>query len=497
MEIIDFLKKHQYHIFVAFNLLWIWALLSPNIYYFDDNYRAAGGYYNWGGDFRPFADYLYYILGMGRNFTDLTPLPQLFALVFLYSIYFLYIKKFNAGKINIPILLVFLPIVWSPFLLANLYFRYDSIFMLLAVLLSVLAVFYVDKKQYIRAGLLLFVACGFYQPAIVAYVCTTLFIVYTLQAESKNGLFQLWLKKSFIYFLVFLGGVATYYFTIMKFTTEYNSYSSTHNQMLISNIVPNLISSLKKVGIIFQGDTGFVFAALFFYLIVFNLFFLIKKFSYFGIVIFLFVHTIFAMSAAGVNLLLDIPQFEYRTFIFLGFYISYLLLSAKFLLKQDSSKKYLYSILLFTCFYFLSIALNTSNAQKEKNSLEKILLTEVVRNFNNYNLNMRKKIVFYGEINTRIIQIIIDKYPIIYGIAEGNIYYGFEIQNYYEHMLNIPRFRYRADKHLFILKHGKEFSVIHDDIFYTIYESSSTLLVCFKLQNLEEKSCKSMIEGIL
>jgi Glucosyl transferase GtrII len=495
MEFLDLIRKYRYHLFIAFNLLWLWALLSPNIYYFDDNYRAAGGYYNWGGDFRPFADWLYYFIGMGRNFTDLTPLPQLFSLMFLYYVYYLYVEKFSYGEIKISILLIFLPIVWSPFLLANLYFRYDSIFMLLAVLFSVWASFDVDHKKKLRAVFLLFLACGLYQPAIVAYVCTTLFSVYTLQAGSKKALVQQWVKKSFIYFTVFILGVATYYFTVMKFTKDYNLYSATHSQMDIKNIIPNVIQVVHDIGIIFQGDTGFIFFTLFLYLILFNLIFLIKKFSYFGTVIFFIIQAVFLMCSAGVNLLLSFPQFEYRTFIFFGFYVSYLLLSVFCILNKNSNKKYLYSILFFIGFYFMSIALNTSNAQKEKNNLERILLSNVVRDFYDYKVSTKKSMVFYGEVNPSIVQVIISKYPMIYNIIEGSRYYVFEIQNYYKQRLNIPGFRYREYKYLYLLKHGRDFSITHDDLFYTIYESSNTVLVCFKLEELEEKSCKNIIEN--
>ena len=271
MEVLDLIKKYKYHIFIAFNLLWVWALLSPNIYYFDDNYRAAGGYYNWGGDFRPFADWLYYILGLGRRFTDLTPLPQIFALVFLYYTYYSYVKKYSDEKINITILLTFLPIVWSPFLLSNLYFRYDSIFMMLAVLLSVLAIFDVDNKKYFRAIILIFIACGFYQPAIVAYICTALFLVYNIRDNEKNKMLKLLFKQSFIYFIVFVAGIALYYLTIMKFTTEFNFYSATHSQMSIKNLIPNIINATNEVGVLFQGDTGFIFFAIFTYLLLINL----------------------------------------------------------------------------------------------------------------------------------------------------------------------------------------------------------------------------------
>lgn len=480
MEILDNIKKYRYHLFVFINLLWGWALLSPNIYYFDDNYRASGGYYNWGGDFRPFADYLYYIIGMGRNFTDLTPLPQLFALGFVYFVYFLYVKKFSEGKITVPILLVFLPIVWSPFLLSNLYFRYDSIFMLIAVLLSVLAIFNVDNKKYLRATILIFLACGFYQPAIVAYVCTALFLVYSIKNDEKNKMFKLWFKQSLIYFSVFLAGIVVYYFTVMNFTIDYNFYSATHSQMKIENLAPNLIKVIKELTILFQGDTGLIFFAVFTYLILINLVFLIKKFSYLGIVIFFTIQIGFVFSAAGVNLLLNIPRFEYRTFMFYGFYLSYLLLSAFFILNIEHYRKYNYVILFFVSFYFLSIALNTSSAQKSKKYFEDHLIISIVENLYNLNYNYKQNVIFYGEYNPYIVQQIFKKYPIVRGVVSETISHTYKLQNYFPYQLPSKRFRTNNEKYNYFKMNKFNYNIVEEKRFYTIYRNKDEILIYFK-----------------
>lgn len=489
MEILDLIKKYKYNLFIFVNILWVWALLSPNIYYFDDNYRAAGGYYNWGGDFRPFADWLYYFLGLGRRFTDLTPLPQIFALGFLYLTYNIYVKKFNNGELSIPVLLVFIPIVWSPFLLSNLYFRYDSIFMLLAILLSVLAVFDVDDKKYIRPMVLVFMSCGFYQPAIVAYVCTALFMVYRIKNDDskKIDIFKMWFKKSLIYFLIFLMGVIIYYFTIMKFTTDYNWYSTTHSQMSIYNFVPNIIQVMKSVSVIFESDTGIIFLVVFFYLILINFFYLIKKFSYYGIAVFILIHFGFFVSAAGVNLLLSVPRFEYRTFMFYGFYISYLLLSSFEFLSEDKYRKYTYAILFFVSFYFLSIALNVSNAQKYKNKFDDAVIMDIVSVLYENKFSKNQTIVFYGESIPYTVQQLIYKYPIVGGIATNASYYTYKIQNYFPYQLKYIKFRLERDKNEYLkyMKRKSDLVVIKDTRFYTIYNSSNDAIVEFK--SLDDK----------
>lgn len=480
MEVLNLIKKYKYHIFIAINFLWIWALLSPSIYYFDDSYRAAGGYYNWGGDFRPFADWLYYMIGIGRNFTDLTPLPQIFALGFVYSIYFLYLKNFAHDKMTLTNLLAFIPIVWSPFLLSNLYFRYDSIFMLLAVLLSVLAIFEVNHKKYIRAILLLFVALGFYQPAIVAYVCTALFAIYNIRQENKRDIFKLWFKQSTFYFGVFISALLLYYFLVMKFTTDYNFYSATHSQMAIENFIPNIIQTIREINVIFHGDTGSVYLAIFSYLIILNLIFLIKKVSYFGLLIFIITHLTFILSAAGVNLLLDVPKLEYRTFIFYGFYISYLLFSASLIIVENNYKKYLYIALFFVSFYFYSIALNVSNAQKSKKDFEGSLMINLVQDLYEIDSCNDCYYVFLGEYNPYIVHRLIDKYPVIMKIVSSPGYYIYKMQNYFPVQLKYRKFVNDADKYKFFEKNINLYKILKQDKFYTIYDNGENIVIYFK-----------------
>lgn len=479
MEVLDNIKKYRYHIFLLINILWVWLLLSPNIYYFDDNYRAAGGYYNWGGDFRPFADWLYYILGMGVSFTDLTPLPQIFALFFLYTIYFLYLKNYAYNKITILNLLVFIPIVWSPFLLSNLYFRYDSIFMLLAMLLSVLAIFDVNNKKYFRATLFLFIACGLYQPAIVAYVCTALFLVYNIKNDDKNKMFKLWFKQSLIYFFVFLAGILVYYFTVMRFTTDYNFYSATHSQMSIQNLIPNIIKVIQEVGVIFKGDTGSIFFAIFSYLILINLIFLVKKFSYLGVIIFFTIQLGFILSGAGVNLLLDVPRLEYRTFIFYGFYVSYLLLSALYIINIEKYKNYNNAVLFFVSFYFLSIALSISSAQKIKKSFEDYLIISIVENLYNFNYNKNQNIIFYGEYTPYIVHQIFNKYPIARGVVSETISHTYKLQNYFPYQLPSRRFRTNSEKFKYFETNKINYNVVEEKRFYTIYRNKDEVIFYF------------------
>lgn len=485
MEVWSCIKQYKYHIFIAANLLWIWALLSPNIYYFDDSYRASGGFYNWGGDFRPFADWLYYILGLGQRFTDITPLPQIFALFFIYTTYNLFIRNFNYNEQAFSNLLIFFPIVWSPFLLSNLYFRYDSIFMMLAILLSVVSVFYVDKKKYIFAAIFLFIACGLYQPAIVAYMCTVFFTIYNIRNESKNKIFIIWIKQSLIYSCIFLIVIIFYYFTIMKHTNFYNSYSATHTQMSVSNLIPNVVQSIRVLYSIFQGDTGILYLFVILYLILINLIYFIKKSSYWGVILFILTHLGFILSATGVNLLLDVPRFEYRTFIFYGFYVSFLLLSFFNFFKDSKYEKYILIIPYFIAYYFLSIALNVSNAQKIQSSFEDLLVFDISNSISSKNIDINKVFLFVGNSHPSNIDVLSDKYPIIEKTVTHQVHFSFKIKKYFPVGMKIFTFNDLDKENKFLNIKKNDLILIESKKFFKIYEVSNENKIIIYLNKVE------------
>ena len=59
--------------------------------------------------------------------------------------------------------------------------------MMLSILLSVISIFFVDKKSYFKAAFLLYISSGLYQPSLVAYVCTSLFFIFKLIEDNKDN----------------------------------------------------------------------------------------------------------------------------------------------------------------------------------------------------------------------------------------------------------------------------------------------------------------------
>ena len=164
--------KNEYLAFFISFLIYFPIILWGG-YFLDDNYRSVYAYYDWTGDYRPVADIIYNLLGLNSNFIDTFPLNYIiqFFLIAYFIIYFtkkiqtdfLIEEKFK-NYISISISFLFL----SPMFTQNLYFRYDSLIMVLSVIIACLPFFFNNKKiDLVCCVLILFT----YQSSIIGYMC--------------------------------------------------------------------------------------------------------------------------------------------------------------------------------------------------------------------------------------------------------------------------------------------------------------------------------------
>ena len=134
-------------IFAAFYLIAISAVLRANFLYHDDIQRARMGWPNWGFS-RHLSNFLSQFLHTGTYLQDIAPLPQIIAvfIIALATVLAVYLitgeKKFTLWH-----LISAIPIGLSPYYLECLSFRYDSPYMALSVLLSVLPLLFCNKNR--------------------------------------------------------------------------------------------------------------------------------------------------------------------------------------------------------------------------------------------------------------------------------------------------------------------------------------------------------------
>ncbi|OZI33812.1 hypothetical protein CAL29_09495 [Bordetella genomosp. 10] len=155
---------------VLFGLI-VWPILHANRLYIDDMGRASAGYLGWGSDGRPLANVLMEVVNAGTPLTDITPLPQLGALLLLAWLAGLIARRLELPGSWLPALCA-LPLAGSPYYLENLSYKFDVLTMTSALVLAVVAALdpVRGKWQVPRKMLFLLMALCLYQPAANAYL---------------------------------------------------------------------------------------------------------------------------------------------------------------------------------------------------------------------------------------------------------------------------------------------------------------------------------------
>ncbi|WP_158219434.1 MULTISPECIES: glucosyltransferase domain-containing protein [unclassified Achromobacter] len=155
---------------ILFGLI-LWPILHADRLYIDDMGRASAGYLGWGSDGRPLANVLMEVVNAGTPLTDITPVPQLAALLMLAGLAALIGRRFQLPGSWLPALCV-LPLAGSPYYLENLSYKFDVLTMTAALVLAAIAALdpMRGRLQLPRKMLLLLMALCLYQPAANVYV---------------------------------------------------------------------------------------------------------------------------------------------------------------------------------------------------------------------------------------------------------------------------------------------------------------------------------------
>ncbi|PAF46061.1 glucosyltransferase domain-containing protein [Helicobacter sp. 11S02629-2] len=211
MRIYEFIKAPKFLVvfivsFVIY-LIALSALLRGDIYYINDLGRAIGQGDNWTNFSRYISSYLYALLDSFKGFpyTDISPLPQLFAALIL-SLSGMFISFIVRKKLDIVGIVATLPLGLSPYFLENLSYKFDAPLMSFSLLL-ILVPFLFEKNLKVFMGIsLVFIlfSLSTYQASNGIYIVFTLLLVllnylYKEKSSKENLKF---LGSSVIAFLV-------------------------------------------------------------------------------------------------------------------------------------------------------------------------------------------------------------------------------------------------------------------------------------------------------
>ncbi|WP_394980222.1 glucosyltransferase domain-containing protein [uncultured Helicobacter sp.] len=247
---------------IAFSLylVGIMTIIRADVYYIDDWNRAVIGYKEWDNFSRYISWFLATFMHMDTVLADVAPLTQLVAIGFLsfasvilvWSIREVIWKKESSlwedsevphkKRLTVLGIIASLPIGLSPYFLEELSFRYDSPYMALSVLFSVIPfVFIHHVRAYIPVGILCSLGmCMTYQASSGIEIILVLFFAFLMINQTNAGL-----KKTIIFVAVSLGNylIALGIFKLFIMHPMSHSQASTEvlpKEELVSGVIQNL-----------------------------------------------------------------------------------------------------------------------------------------------------------------------------------------------------------------------------------------------------------------
>lgn len=175
------LSNHNNKILLLVSVLYVLPLVLAGEYYIDDMGRAVEGY-GWHFDGRFLATYLMELFSFGEkifNFFPFSIIVSAALLGFSGLIVSMILGLENNSKFRFSSLVI----LTSPFMLENLSYRYDAIFMALSVFIVILPFLYFKQQKYFffLSCICIYLAFGLFQVSAMTYfamlLCVALMLI--------------------------------------------------------------------------------------------------------------------------------------------------------------------------------------------------------------------------------------------------------------------------------------------------------------------------------
>jgi hypothetical protein len=156
------------------------TIFRANYSYADDLARAATGYRRWIGWSRYIAECLSILIHADYILTDISPLPQLIAVLILAVSSVLLVYILHDKKISCLALIASLPIGLSPYFLENISYKFDAPYFALSIAASILPFLFVQIiPVFVFTSIVcLLIMCTTYQASSGIYIMLTLFFCF-------------------------------------------------------------------------------------------------------------------------------------------------------------------------------------------------------------------------------------------------------------------------------------------------------------------------------
>lgn len=200
-------KKAFVFVYIAY-MIGLAGIMLANYTYNDDLYRQASGFKDWGDSWnRPLSDFLSSIIHVDNGFLLVISPYNLFISAFFLSLSSIILVNLicnpnthRLSKSYYFTLLASLPIGLSPYFLQSLSYKFDSIYMTLALFLQILPFLFIAHKRIFVIITIISIVCSYslYQASSGIFVIIAIFLVF------RNILSAMPLKQNLGFVLMFL-----------------------------------------------------------------------------------------------------------------------------------------------------------------------------------------------------------------------------------------------------------------------------------------------------
>ena len=244
-------------LFSAIYLIALSALLRANFYYIDDLGRAAFGYVQWEVYARYLSVFFSHIIHADSYLTDVSPLPQMIAVLVMAIASTMTIYIIGGGKKEYSLWMIAaaLPLGLNPYFLECFSYKYDSPYMAMSVLASVFPLIFWKSKtwKFILASIVgTLCMCMTYQvsagiyPMLVVIVCIRMWV----ENEDIKDI----LRMALISAASFLAGLLIFNRLVMPFIQEEFAQTYSTNFEAINTLISHAMDTYKKYTKLFLSD---------------------------------------------------------------------------------------------------------------------------------------------------------------------------------------------------------------------------------------------------
>jgi len=305
-------------------LLGILTIIRANFLYRDDIGRAILGSRLWFLGSRYVSEIFSIFVHADANLTEISPLPQLLAILFITAASVLLVYVLTE-KVTIIRLLASIPLGLSPFFLENLSYKFDAPYMALSILVSIVPfLFIARKKAFLFVSIVsLLIMCMLYQAASGIYMMIIVVLCFLYWNKGEKTIKEIFSFLGIAAF-AFCFAMLLFRFFLMKPFPEYSPYASSA-MLPASRIISGTLGNIKDHAMIINNDLGMIWKT---GIVIVLLFFIIKSIyssaqrKIFSFFISILVIALSFILSYGVYSVLTIPLYHPRALLGFGVFLS-------------------------------------------------------------------------------------------------------------------------------------------------------------------------------